>query len=104
MGVANLPEILQQKTNDLFHGFEFIRAYIDKLLILTKGDWEDHVEKLEPTLNKLKEICLTCNIEKSFLKKTEMEYLGLWVTRDGINTINIKIDAITNMKPPTSQK
>ena len=38
MGVANLPDILQQKMNELFHGFEFIRAYIDDILILTKGD------------------------------------------------------------------
>ena len=46
MGVANSPENLQQKMNDLFHGFEFIREYIDYLLILTKGDWTDHVQKL----------------------------------------------------------
>ena len=26
MGVANSPDIFQQKMNDLFHGFEFIRA------------------------------------------------------------------------------
>ena len=36
MGVQNSPDIFQQKMNDLFHGFEFIRAYIDDLLILTK--------------------------------------------------------------------
>ena len=41
--------------NDLFHGFEFIRAYIYDLLILTKGDWTDHIQKLELTLNELKE-------------------------------------------------
>ena len=28
----------------------------------------------------------------------------MWVTRDGIKAINIKIEAITNIKPPTSQK
>ena len=33
--------------NDLFHGFKFIRAYIDDLLILTKEDWTDHVHNLE---------------------------------------------------------
>ena len=33
MGVANSPEIFQQKINDLFHGFEFKLAYIDNLLI-----------------------------------------------------------------------
>ena len=26
MRVANSPDIFQQKMNDLFHGFEFIRA------------------------------------------------------------------------------
>ena len=46
MGVANLPDIFQQKMNDLFHGFEFIPTYIDDLLILTKGYWTDHVKAL----------------------------------------------------------
>ena len=39
MGVANPPEIFQQKMNDLFNGFQFIRAYIENILILTKGNW-----------------------------------------------------------------
>ena len=30
MGVANSPEIFQQKMHDLFHGFKFIRVYIEK--------------------------------------------------------------------------
>ena len=46
MGVANSPDISQQKMNGLFLGLEFIRAYIDDLLILTKGDCADHVKKL----------------------------------------------------------
>ena len=53
MGVANLPDIFQHKMNDLFHGFYFIRAYIDAILILTNRDWTDHVQNLELTLNKL---------------------------------------------------
>ena len=28
-----------------------------------------------------------------------MEYLGLWVTRDGVKTIDKKIEAINNMTP-----
>ena len=48
--------------SDLFHGFQFIRAYIDELLVLTKVDWIDHVHKLELTLNKLKEQGLKCDI------------------------------------------
>ena len=55
MGVVNFPDIFQQKMNELFHGFESICAYIDNILILTKGDWTDHVHKLELMLNKFKE-------------------------------------------------
>ena len=87
--------------NDLYHGLEFIRAYIDDLLISIKRDWTDHVHKLELTINKLKEKGLKYNIEKSFLGRTEMEYLGFWVTRNGKKTINKKIEAITNMKQTT---
>ena len=72
MGVSNLSDIFQQEMNDLFHGFEFIRAYIDYLFILTKGEWTDHVQKLELTLNKLNGKGLKCNIEKYFFRQTEM--------------------------------
>ena len=47
MRVANSPDILQQRIDYLFHGFEFIRSYIDDLFILTKGDWTDHVQNIE---------------------------------------------------------
>ena len=33
-----------------------------------------------------------------------MEYLGFWVTRDGVKTIHKKIQEIKNIKPPTYQK
>ena len=33
-----------------------------------------------------------------------MEYLGFWVTRDGVRPINRKIEAITNMNLTTSRK
>ena len=33
-----------------------------------------------------------------------MEYLGLWVPRDGVKPINRKIETMNNMKPPTSRK
>ena len=33
-----------------------------------------------------------------------MEYMGFWVTRNGIRPINKKVEAITNMTPPTNTK
>ena len=86
--------------NEIFRGFEFIQAYINYQLIITKGDWSDHLEKLELTLQKLKDNGLKCNIKKSFFGQIEMEYLGFWVTRTRIRPINKKVEAIVNMKPP----
>ena len=53
--VSYSPDIFQEKMNEMFRGFEFIRAYIDDLLIITKGDWSYHLEKLELKLKKLKD-------------------------------------------------
>ena len=33
-----------------------------------------------------------------------MEYLGLWVTQNGIRLINRKVEAMVKMIPPTKQK
>ena len=33
-----------------------------------------------------------------------MEYLGFWVTHNGVKPMTIKIEAMTNMKPPTPPK
>ena len=104
MGVSNSPDIFQEKINEMFCGFEFIQAYTNDMLIITKGDWSDHLEKLELTLQKLKDNGLKCNIEKSFFGKTETEYLGFWMTRTGIQPINNKVEATVNMTPPKNTK
>ena len=90
MGVSNSPEIFKVKMKKMFRGFELIRAYINGILIITKGDWYDHLEKLEPTSQKLKDNRLKCNTKNPFPGKTEMEYLGFWVTQTGIQPINKK--------------
>ena len=33
-----------------------------------------------------------------------MQYLGFWVTHNGVKTTTRKIEAITSMNPPTPQK
>ena len=39
----------------MFDGLEFVRTYIDDLLCLTKGDFSDHLEKLERILHRLQQ-------------------------------------------------
>ena len=72
--------------------------------MVLKFYWEDHVQKLDLTLNKLKEKGLKCNIERSFFGQTKIEYLGFYVKNDVFEPINRNIEEITNMKPSTSPK
>ena len=51
MGIANSPDIFKQEMNNLFHGFEFFRLYLDDLLVLTTIIWVDHVQMVELILN-----------------------------------------------------
>ena len=94
IGVSNYPYIFQKKMNGLFHGFESIPTFIDDLLISTNFYWTDHVQKLELTLNKMKVKWLKFNIEHSFFEQTEIKYLWLWVTRNGVKPVDKKIEAI----------
>ena len=38
------------------------------------------------------------------LGKTNMEYIGFWVTRNGTQPINNKVESIVNMAPPKNTK
>ncbi len=76
MGIAGSPDIFQEKMSDLMATLEFIRTYLDDLLIITKGSLEDHLEKLSMVLIRLQEAGLGINANKSNFCTLEMEYLG----------------------------
>ena len=43
MGLCNSPDIFQENMSELFVGIDTERVYIDDLLHVTKGSWEEHV-------------------------------------------------------------
>ena len=69
---------------DLLESLEYVRAYIDDLLVITRGTLEDHLEKLGEVLRRLREAGLKVNAAKSFFCTHEIEYLGYILTRGGI--------------------
>ena len=66
MGLCNSPDIFQEKMSELMEGLEFVRTYIDDLLCLTKGSYEDHLEKLDSVFTRLAQAGLKVNAKKSF--------------------------------------
>ena len=84
MGLCNSPDIFQEKMRELFAGVEFARAYIDDLLVLSTSTLQDHLEKLEQVLKQLQDAGLKVNASKSFFAREELEYLGYWITQEGM--------------------
>ena len=64
----------------LMQDLEYVRAYIDDLLILTSGSLADHLEKLNEVFRRIREAGLKVNANKSFFARGELEYLGYWIT------------------------
>ena len=50
MRLCNSPDISQEKMNKSFNGLEYIREYIDDLLIISNGNFEDHQNKVKMVL------------------------------------------------------
>ena len=90
--------------SDLTQDLEHVRAYIDDLLIFTKGDYEDHLNKVGEVMGRLQKAGLKVNAGKSSFAKEELEYLGYWVTREGVQPLPNKVDAIKNLAPPKTRR
>ncbi len=80
---------------------EFVRAYLDNLLCISKLSLEDHLEKLEELLRRLRDAGLKVNAAKLTFCALEIKYLGYVLTRDGIKPQSNKVQAILAIKLPT---
>ena len=98
MGIAGSPDIFQAKMTELMATLEFVRAYIDDLLCITKGTLDNHV------LSRLQDANLKVNARKSNFCATETEYLGYILSRDGIKPQPKKVQSILALTPPKNVK
>ena len=104
MGLCNSPDIFQEKMSDLMAGLEFARAYLDDLLVVSKGDFDTHLDHLEQVFTHLAEAGLKVNVTKSHFCKYELEYLGYLINREGVRPSMKKVEAIRNLAPPKTGK
>jgi hypothetical protein len=104
IGISCSPDIFQEKMSDLMQHLDFVRAYFDDLLVISSGTLDDHVRKMEVFFKLLSDKGLRGNAEKSTFCAEEIEYLGYWISKSGIQPIPKKIEAIKNMVCPTTRK
>ena len=73
-------------------------------MCITRGSLEDHLDKLEEVLKRLRDAGLKVNAAKSFFCTHEIEYLGYMLTRGGIKPQIKKVQEILAINPPNNVK
>jgi hypothetical protein len=104
MGIADSPDIFQAKMMEPMESLEYVQAYLDDLLCISRGSLEDHLDKLEEVLKQLHDADLKVNADKLTFCALEIEYLGYILTRDGIKPQSNLVQAILAIEPPKRVK
>ncbi len=104
MGFAGLADIFQAEMGNLMATLEYVRAYIDNILVITKGSLDDHLDKLKQVFIRLRNAGLKVNATKSAFCAQATEYLGYILTRGGIKPQQKKVHAILALNPPNNVK
>jgi transposase InsO family protein len=104
MGLNGSPDIFQAIINDIMGDLPNVRAYLDDILVTTAGSYEDHLQHVELVLQRLTEVGFAVNLRKSSFAVTEIDYLGYWITRHGIQPQPKKVEAIMRLTPPTTKR
>ena len=99
MGLRNTPAFAQARMEEVLRDIPECDVYIDDIGIFT-DTWERHVEVCDEGLTKLEEAGFTVNPLKCEWAVKETDWLGYWVTPEGLKPWFKKVGAILKLKPP----
>ena len=104
MGVTGSPDIFQEKMSGLMETLNYVRKYLDDLLIISKSSFDDHLTQIETVLSRLQDAGLRVDTAKSFFAESEIEYLEYVLTCKGIKPQPENVSAILVVNPPSTMK
>jgi hypothetical protein len=94
MGLCISPDIFQEKISLLLEGLNSLRVYIDDVLHVDKGTWDEHLSGFDEILSRIQSAGLKVNARKSFFGVNKLEYLGYAISTEGISPISKKLEAL----------
>jgi hypothetical protein len=104
-GLSNAPSAFQHFINNVLHEHldEFCSAYIDDILIYS-DDLESHQKHVRWVLEATRKVGLQLDIKKCEFHVSEVTYLGLIVSTEGIRMDPRKVEAVLNWETPRNLK
>jgi hypothetical protein len=104
MGFGGSADIFQAQIMDLMSSLKLVQAYMDDLLIITRGILDDHLLQMETVLTRLCDTGLKVDSAKSLFYAHEIEYLRYILTREGIKPQPKEVQAILALNLPNNVK
>ena len=105
-GLCNSPATFQKMMNEIFHDMSDVCiVYIDDLMIFMSTDnQEEHDRIVLEVLKHLRDNDLFVKPEKCCFRVTEVDFLGMIISRNGIKMDPEKVNAILKWPEPTNVK
>ncbi|GBG84378.1 hypothetical protein CBR_g38351 [Chara braunii] len=102
-GLTNAPATFQAAmTTEFRHILDrFVLIYLDDILVYSRS-LDEHVEHLHTVLEQLRQAKYKANRDKCEFARQELEYLGHYVTSQGIRPLADKIEVIRVWPEPTN--
>ena len=102
-GLKNAGQDFQRLMDQIFGDIPHTFVYIDDILVASETE-EEHLKDLKVVLDLLRENGLVTNRKKCILGRSSIEFLGYRVDANGISPLPERVEAIRQMKRPTSVK
>ena len=99
-----MPEAFQKTIDKTLEGISSKFAFLDDILVITKGSINEHEKELDKILKKLNHEGLAIILQRSEYAKTTIEWLGFTITPSGITPSITKTEAITKLDNPNTLK
>ena len=102
-GLAQASAYFQRLVNEVLSGLTFAFGYLDDVLVFSP-DMETHLKHLRSLFKRLRSTDLKLKeVKCNFLKK-HIQYLGHFISGEGIAPVPEKLDSIQKMLPPQNAK
>ena len=100
-GVSSAPAIFQKPMDTVLQGVTGVTCYIDDILV-SSADEDSHLQSLEEVFNRLEKHGFRLKLKKCEFLLKSIEYLGHIVSKDGIEPVPTKVQAILKAPIPTN--